>query len=178
MDKYDPIKDRKRAREFALRVYTPMRFSRHYALTPEATMMLSALAAAMAQYRQSYDARDDELYDDEAFQKLINQLAAAGCNVLQQRPTDPKPLPKPWTNPITGQPLPPPKGMEERSVLAKADPDLLDWYDRMEKMPYKTMADHLADESARKALASIPYSEEYHKMNPFLAKMKPPKIWR
>jgi len=42
----DPIKDRKRAREFALQVYADTRFNRHYALTPEATMMLSALPRA------------------------------------------------------------------------------------------------------------------------------------
>jgi hypothetical protein len=53
-------------------------------------------------------------------------------------------------------------------VLAKAEPDLLDWYDRMEKAPYKTMADHLAAEAFRNALASIPYDEHYHKMNVFL----------
>jgi hypothetical protein len=168
MNTYDPVKDRRKAKEFALKVYTPMRFSRHYALINEATMMLSVLAAAMAQHRKSYGTKDDDLYDSESFQKLINQLAAAGCNVLQQRPTDPKPLPKPWTNPITGQPLPPPKGMDERSVLAKADPDLLDWYDRMEKTPYKTMADHLAAEAARTALTAIDYGEHHHKINPFL----------
>jgi hypothetical protein len=170
MDKFDPLKDRRKAKEFALKVYQATRFSRHYALTNEATMMLTVLAAAMAQHRKSYDVKADDLYDSESFQKLINQLAAAGCNVLQQRRTDPKPLPKPWTNPVTGQPLPPPKSLDERAILAKHDPDLLNWYDELEKHPYKTLADHLAAEAARNALASIPYDEQYHKMNPFLGK--------
>jgi hypothetical protein len=78
-----------------------------------------------------------------------------------------KPLPKPWLDPITGAPLPPPTSLEERSVLAKVDPDLLAWYDRMEKSPYKTVADHLAEEAHRKALGGIPYGQEHHKTNPF-----------
>jgi hypothetical protein len=86
MDKYDPIKDRRKAREFALKVYTPMRFSRHYALTNEATMMLTVLAAAMAQYRKSFDVKDDDLYDEEAFKKLINQLAGLVATCYNNAP--------------------------------------------------------------------------------------------
>jgi hypothetical protein len=37
----------------------------------------------------------------------------------------------------------------------------------MEKSPYKTVADHLAEEAHRKALGGIPYGQEHHKTNPF-----------
>jgi hypothetical protein len=168
--KFNLSHQRKTARDFALRVYADTKFHRSYALTNEATIMLSALAAAMAQQRKADGKSDAELYAEGPFKWLLHQLAQAGCNILQQRPTDKKPLPKPWKNPLTDQLLPPPKGPDERAVLAKCDPELLDWYDRLEKSPYKTLADHYADEAFRNALASVPYGEKEHAMNPFLGK--------
>lgn len=165
-----PLQQRKTAKEFALKVYADTKFNRSYALTPEATTMLSALAAAMAQHRNAEGKEDDQLYAEGPFQWLINYLSQAGCNILQQRPTDPKPLPKPWLDPITGAPLPPPKSVDERAVLAKVDPALLDWYDRLEKSPYKTVAEHLDKEAYRKVLTGIPYGPSEHANNPFLGK--------
>lgn len=162
--------DRKTARDFALRVYADTKFNRSYALTNESTIMLSALAAAMAQHRKAEGRNDDELYAEGPYQWLLSELSKSGCNILQKRPTDKKPLPKPWIDPITNAPLPPPKSPDERAVLAKCDPDLLAWYDKLEKSPYKTVSDHLATEAFRKALAGIPYSEQEHKLNPFLGK--------
>jgi hypothetical protein len=166
--KFNPLQERKNARDFALRVYGDTKFNRSYALTPEAEIMLSALAAAMAQQRKAEG--KDELYAEGPFKWLLNQLSQSGCNILQQRPTDPKPLPKPWTHPITGQPLPPPTSPDERAVLAKVDPALLDWYDRMQKAPYKTLADHMAQQAFRNALSSIPYGPQEHERNPFRGK--------
>jgi hypothetical protein len=111
-----PLQQRKTARDFALKVYADTKFNRSYALTPESTTMLSALAAAMAQQRKADGKEKDELFANGPFQWLINHLSQAGCNILQQRPTTQKPLPKPWVDPITGAPLPPPKSIEERSV--------------------------------------------------------------
>jgi hypothetical protein len=133
--KFNPLQQRNNAREFALKVYGDTKFHRSYALTPEAEIMLSALAAAMAQQRKAEGRNDDELYAEGPFKWLINQLSQTGCNILQQRPTDPPQLPKPWLNPITGQPLSPPTSPDERAVLAKADPALLQWFDDLEKSP-------------------------------------------
>ena len=168
--KFDPLHQRRTARDFALKVYADTKFNRSYALTPESTMMLSALAAAMAQHRKAEGRDKDDLYAEKPFQWLINYLSQAGCNVLQQRPTDPKPLPKPWLDPITNAPLPPPKGPDERGILQRTDPDLLDWYDKLEKSPYKAVADHLEQEAFRKGLAGIPYGLSEHEHNPFRGK--------
>jgi hypothetical protein len=168
--KFDPLQQRKTARDFALKVYADTKFNRSYALTPESTIMLSALAAAMAQHRKAEGRDKDDLYAEKPFQWLINYLSQAGCNVLQQRPTDPKPLPKPWLDPITNAPLPPPKGPDERGILQRTDPDLLDWYDKLEKAPYKAVADHLEQEAFRKGLAGIPYGQQDHDRNPFRGK--------
>jgi hypothetical protein len=166
--KFDPLQQRKTAREFALRVFADTKFNRSYALTSEATIMLSALAAAMAQHRKAEG--KDELYAPGPFSWLLSELSQAGCNILQKRPTDKKLLPKPWIDPISNAPLPPPKSPDERAVLAKCDPDLLDWYDRLEKAPYKTIADHLEQEAFRNALSGIPYGTSEHERNPFRGK--------
>jgi hypothetical protein len=159
---------RKNAREFALRVYSELKHSRPYALNDEAIMRLSALAYAVAQYRRERgDFRDDELFDAKPFNHLIHRLAEAGCNLLQERPTDEKPLPKPWVNPITGQPLSLPKGPDERATLQRLDPNLLEWFDNLEKAPYRTVAAYRAAEAERQALGVIPYREAEHKNNPF-----------
>jgi hypothetical protein len=165
--KFDPLQQRKTARDFALEVYKGTKFNRSYALTPESTIMLSALAAAMAQHHKAEGRDKDDLYNEKPFRWLINYLSQSGCNILQKRPSDSKSLPKPWLDPITGAPLPPPKGPDERGILQRTDPDLLAWYDAMEKSPYKAVSDHLAQEAYRKALQGIPYGSEEHERNPF-----------
>jgi hypothetical protein len=99
---------------------------------------------------------------------LIARLNAAGCNLLQRRPGDAKKLPKLWVNPISGQPLPPPKTPDEKGVLAKHDPELLQWFEELEKHPYKTVAAHKAAEAQRQALESLQYGADEHGMNVFL----------
>jgi len=99
---------------------------------------------------------------------LIARLNAAGCNLLQRRPGDAKKLPKLWVNPISGQPLPPPKTPDEKGVLAKHDPELLQWFEELEKHPYKTVAAHKEAEAQRQALESLQYGADEHGMNVFL----------
>ena len=139
----------------ALKVYGETKFNRSYALTPEAITMLSASAAAMAQHRKAEGKSDDELFAEGPFAWLINKLSQAGCNILQQRPTDPKPLPKPWPDPITGAPLPAPQGPDERAVLAKHDPDLLAWYVQDGEIALQTVSDHLAVRKAFRSQAPV-----------------------
>src|SRR5262249_19870863 len=114
----------------------------------------------------------DEPSATDEMVEVIKKLAAVGCNILQSRPNDKKPLPQLWTNPITGQPLSPPKGPDERSLLAKHDPELLHWFDELEKHPYKTVMQHRDAEADRHALASVPYDAETHATNVFRSNNK------
>ena len=98
---------------------------------------------------------------------IVEALSKAGVNILQARPNEPKPLPTPWLHPIIGQPLPPPKGMGERSLLQKLDPELLQMFDRLEKEPYQTVAKMREDEAKRQAMKAIEYNELTHQANPF-----------
>lgn len=112
-------KHRRTARDFAERVYAGIRFNRIYALTGDAKVMLAALACSMAERHCMNSHKDDDLYAEKPFAWLINQLSLAGCNILQNRPTDKKPLPELWTNAITGQQLSPPASPDKRFILAK-----------------------------------------------------------
>jgi hypothetical protein len=160
--------NRKTARDFALRVYSELKNNRAYALTDESTAVLASLAYALVQHRRSTgDYKEDELYSDKQFTWLLCKLGEIGCNVRQERPTDPKPLPKPWLNPVTGQPLPPPEGPDERATLQRLDPELLKWFDDMAKSPYRTLAAYRAAEAERQALGVIPYGQREHESNPF-----------
>jgi hypothetical protein len=54
--KFDPLTQRKTARDFALKVYADTKLNRSYALTPESTTMLSALAAVKRSVRGGWSA--------------------------------------------------------------------------------------------------------------------------
>jgi hypothetical protein len=96
-------KPRGTARDFAEGVHAGIRFNRNYALTGQAKVMLATLACAMAKRHCMNSHKDDYLYAKKPFAWLINQLSLLGCNILQNRPSDKKPLPEFWTNAITGQ---------------------------------------------------------------------------
>src|SRR5262249_39487996 len=64
--------------------------------------------------------------------------------------------------------LPPPKTPDEKTVLARHDPELLRWFEEMTKHPYKTVAAHNEAEAQRQSLSSIEYGEMQHKTNPFV----------
>src|SRR5215471_17822551 len=108
---------------FGLKAYGEMQHNRSYALTNESRNVLGVLAKAMferriAEGRSQYDAvptQHAEFFD------IIQRLNDAGCNLLQERPGDEKPLPSAWLNPLTQQPLPPPKTPDERAVLGKTN---------------------------------------------------------
>ena len=159
---------RRGATKLALESYQKINGNRSYALTPETTMMLSAIAQAVAERRKN-ERLEGSPYGDpfKDTAALFEKLDAAGCNLIQKRPADAEKLPEVWRNPVTGDPLPPPQGPDERGILAKHDPELLKWYDDMAKAPYKTTMEHRERETQRSALAAIPYGESEHKGNPF-----------
>jgi len=137
-------------------VLSKMPTARTYALGTDAERTLTALLAAVFERRKIQGrAATDEPIAQKEFIEFITALHRAGINILQARPTDPKPLPALWTNPLTGQSLGAPKGLAERSLLQQRDPDLLQWFDRLEKSPYQTVAEYRERGSVGCALQSL-----------------------
>lgn len=162
-------KERLSAATFADEAYRKMKHNRSYALTNESRNVLGVLTQAMSQRRAAegrnqYDAQPSSWQE---FFGIIEKLNAAGCNLLQERPGDEKPLPKAWVNPLTGQPLPPPKTPDERAIVAKTDPELLELLDELDKRPYATINKLREAEAQRQAVMAIPYGEKEHQLNPF-----------
>jgi hypothetical protein len=141
---------------------------RKYAFTNEARDGGAVMTAAVRE-RRNTEGRylDDKPSLREEVTALIEKLAAAGVNILQKRPGDAKPLPKPWVDPVTGQPLPPPTDLTGKMFLRKHDPDLADHYDGMQKDPYGYVQSLREKEARRQLLAEIPYGKNEHAVNPF-----------
>jgi hypothetical protein len=169
-----PEQLRKAARTFALEAYKKMRHHRAYALDAQGEVALAALARAMFE-RRIAEGRADMNASPTAWQEffsIIEKLAAAGANVLQKRPGDAKPPPKPWTDPVTGEPLRNPFAknaldLKAQTILAQRDPDLAAHYKAMAADPYGTLAKYQDAEAARTAMEQIPYGESEHAVNPF-----------
>jgi hypothetical protein len=160
--------------KLALESYTRLKHHRFYALTPEAKNTLAVFASALAQKRAAEGrSNSDQPSMREEMAQLIEKIAAAGVNLLQKRPGDAPPLPKPWTDPVTGAALPNPfdrsaPDLKAQTILGKRDPTLAEHYRQMAADPYGTLAKYQDDEAERKALLAIPYDENVHKLNPFL----------
>jgi hypothetical protein len=165
-----PAQLRKAARDFALKALQEMKTHRMYAMTPQAEIVLASLARAMFLRREIEGRKDGDGKSPSAHKEffgLVEALSKAGCNILQARPTNPKPLPQVWRNPLNNEPLPPPKGVGERSLLQKLDPELLQMFDALEKEPYQTVAKMRQAEAQREAMSAIEYNESTHLANPF-----------
>jgi len=141
-------------------------------LTPSSRTTLGVLAAALFRKRTA-EGREDGDGSPSAQKEmvqLIEKLNAAGVNLLQRRSNTLKAVPKPWTNPLDGSPLPPPTSPDERALLAKQDPELLRWFDELAKHPYKTLVEHNAAEAHAAAIDAIQYGPDQHNstLNPFI----------
>ncbi len=158
-----PTERRQNQTNLAREIYEHLPRNRSYALTPEAESALGVLCAAYVEAGASLATNDDK----KRFGELLQQLDDSLPGLFQQRPGDPKPLPKLWKNPLTGAPLPPPKTPDERATLAKHDPELLMLLDELEKRPYAVTQRLREAEAQRQALVSIPYGEKEHAANVF-----------
>jgi hypothetical protein len=157
-----PQQLRKAARDFALKALQEIKTHRMYAMTPQAEIVLAALARAMFVRREAEGRRDGDgksVSAHKEFFGIVEALSKAGCNIVQARPSDAPELPALWTNPLTGQPLDAPKGLAERTLLQQRDPELLRLFDALEKEPYQTVAKMRQAEAQRKAMAEIEYNE-------------------
>jgi hypothetical protein len=163
------VMDRRKLARFAVEALRKLPHARLYALTAEAKDALACLAAAIKQDREARNlSDDDEPTAQSQMVALLERLAKAGVNLQQVRPeVEAKPLPKPWNHPLTGQPLGVPKTPDERAILAKADPLLLDLLDQLEERPYATAFKLREAEAKHKAMAAMPYGETEHLVNPW-----------
>ena len=166
--------DRTNHLKLALASYGTLKHPRIYALTDEAKDTLAVLAAALA-HRRVAEGRigGDETSKREEMARLITRLNDAGANLLQNRPGDAPPMPKPWTDPVTGAPLPNPfdknaPDLKAQTILTQRDPALAAHFKAMAKDAYGTIAKMQDDEAQRKSLLAIPYGESEHAVNPFL----------
>jgi hypothetical protein len=172
----EETKKRQAAADFSLRAYDKTKGARPYALTAEARHTLAILARAMferrtAEGRNDLDGKPPSSWQE--FSDLIGVLNAAGCNLLQMRPSDPRPLPRVWIDPVTSESLPNPfargsRNLKAQSLLQLHDPDLAAYYKAMAEDPYGTLIKLKAAETQRQSLASILYGQREHESNPFL----------
>jgi hypothetical protein len=103
----------------------------------------------------------------QEFFGIIEALNSAGCNLLQKRPGEAKPLPKLWLNPLSGEALGPPSTPDERAILAKHDPELMALLDELKERPYAVTQRLRDDEAQRQSLMSVVYDEAAHRLNPY-----------
>src|SRR4029453_13122815 len=106
----------------------------------------------------------------QEFFGIIEKLNQAGVNLLQKRPSDPPPVPKPWLDPVTGEALPNPwktKNLKAQSVLEQRDPQLAAHFKAMAEDPYGTLAKMQDDEAQRQSLSSVAYGEAEGRLNVF-----------
>jgi hypothetical protein len=163
------LPSRQSAINTALKIYNKLENNRAYALNEESRLALGALMLAIYGRRQKAGVHphDNTFTAEDEMIEVIKKIAAAGCNVLQRRPGDPKPLPKPWIDPVTGQPLPPPTDLKSKTLLRKYDPDLADHYDAMAADSYAHVQSLREAEAQRQTLAAIPYTAVEHNVNVF-----------
>jgi hypothetical protein len=167
------LQQRQGALNFALKAYKNLKGHRAYALNDESKNTLAVLARALLDKRKAEDRHDmdgtpgsmKEMID------LLTKLDDAGLNLRQRRAHAPTPIPELWVDPVTKQPLPPPKGLAERSLLAKIAPDLLQHFDVMEREPYAHIQKLRDEEAQRKVIDAIVYDESAHNpaVNPYLS---------
>jgi len=163
---------RQASQNFALRAYEKVKGHRSYALTGAAKNTLAILGTALLQKRKA-DGRDD-MDGTPVAQKemvdIIQKLNAAGFNLLQRRPGAPKALPTVWRDPVTQEPLPPPRDIKSKSLLAKVDPDLLAHFEAMEADAYGHVQKLREEEAQRQVIEAIVYGPDQHNpiVNPFL----------
>jgi hypothetical protein len=169
-----PQQLRKTALSFALEAYGKARHNRSYALDEQGKVALGALARAMfiRRIEEGRSGMDAKPTSWEEFFAIIDKLAAAGANVLQKRPGDAPPTPKPWLDPVTGAALPNPfaKGstdLKAQTILAQRDPALAEHYKAMASDPYGTLAKYQDAETARTTMEQISYGQAEHAVNPF-----------
>jgi len=151
--------------EHAKRAYAKVTNSRPYAVTDA---QLAPLVAAIWNRMKASDIKFDVEKFDAEFVETIDALHKNGVRgLIQDRPGEPKPQPKVWLDPISGQPLPPPRTQTEKAFLRQHDPALADHYDAMEQNPYAHIHALREAESKREQALAFKYDADAHATNPW-----------
>ena len=151
--------------EHAHRAYAKVTNSRPYAITDA---QLAPLVGAIWNRMKASDIKFDVEKFDKEFVEVIESLHANGVRgLIQNRPGESKPQPKPWIDPISGHPLPPPSTPTEKAFLRQHDPELLDHFEVMSKSPYQHVHEMRESESRREQALAFKYDADAHETNPF-----------
>jgi hypothetical protein len=151
--------------EHAKRAYAKIANNRSYAITDA---QLAPLAAAIWNRMKGAGQKFDTEKFDAEFVETIDALHKNGVRgLIQDRPGEPKPTPKPWISPVTGEPLPPPRTQTEKAFLRQHDPALADYYDAMATNPYAHVHALRESESRREQALAFKYDADQHETNPF-----------
>jgi hypothetical protein len=166
MNPTEPIIPNKLLLERVRNAYSKIANGRPYAVRDQD---LAPLFLAIWNRRK---AAGENVSDDSEIQKefveVIETLHKIGVRgLIQDRPDEPKPQPKPWIDPISGQPLPPPQTVSEKSFLRTHDPALLDHYEAMAANPYQRVHALKEAESNREQALAFKYDADQHETNPW-----------
>lgn len=143
--------------------------SRSYALDDAA---LDALAALAFEW-QNERAQRELPFEPAELTKLFVELAAQVPGMVQKKPGDAPPTPKPWPDPVSGLPAQNPYAADPPDVasitlLEQADPALAEHLKRTAKGTSYVFLHELRQAEAKRArLANIRYGAAEHERNPF-----------
>ena len=170
MNNNNSLEERDHWTQLALSIYRDIKGNRAYALSDDGKRALGALAKGWLESGNSFADGGRERF--ASF--LQNELGPSLPELFQQQAADPPPLPKPWHDPITNQPLENPWLSREpwankaKQVLEKRDLPLAKHFQAMSRDPYGTIAALQDAEAAAKRRKLISYDADTHKANPFL----------
>jgi hypothetical protein len=162
--------DEQRFQKWAIDVYSKLPGNRAYALTDDSALALTAL---LQSWRDSGNSVADADDGRAKFGELLVELGKFAPTLFQEQASEPKPLPTPWKNPLTGAPLPNPFAKESfnltwQKMIMKRDPDLAEHLRRSAADPWQYVVE-LRDEAAKaERLKAMVYTEEDHANNPFV----------
>ena len=148
--------------------------NRAYAVTDEVTMALGALTAAYAEQNKERGANGFDPKD--VAEKVLAPLARFVPSLVQQRPgSEPEP-PKPWIDPVSGQPAvnphaTNPKDFKSIAILEKSDPALNAHLKKIADqggVTYSMIHEQSEAKAKRDQIRALPYSEKEHATNVFL----------
>ena len=151
--------------EHAQRAFAKVTNSRPYAVSDS---QLAPLVAAIWNRQKARNIKFNTENFDKEFIETIEALHKHGVKgLVQARPTESKPPPKRWVDPISGDPLPPPATPTEKAFLRTHDPALADYFAAMEEKPYQHVHALREAESKTEQSRSFTYGAEQHETNPF-----------
>jgi hypothetical protein len=154
--------------ELATQIFSEMRRSRFYALTPDAQRSLGALAAAWREAGNSFSNSDPDNGREKFAKWLQFEVGPLVNGLFQEQPSDPSELPKVWRDPVTNEPLPNPwltRDARGRLTLSKRDPALAAHFQAMAN-PKSSPYEYVASPSRQRGSSGTSESHKVRRRNP------------